>query len=65
VSKLKGREHILLIDQMHNLRGSKDDKPFYHLTDLWDATKDTTSQLWCGTADLVAYLHSCRDKKPK
>lgn len=48
------RSHLLLIDQVHNLRWSKNDKPFYHLTDLFDATN--TAQLWCGTADLVAYL---------
>jgi DNA transposition AAA+ family ATPase len=52
--KLKGRRHILLIDQIHNLRGAKDDKPFYILTDLYDA--GTGAQLWCGTADLVLYL---------
>lgn len=50
-----GRSHLLIIDQIHNLRWSKEDKPFYILTDLWDATQ--TAQLWCGTADLVAYLH--------
>jgi hypothetical protein len=51
---LTGRSHLLLIDQIHNLRGSKEDKPFYILADLFDATK--TAQLWCGTADLVSYL---------
>lgn len=54
VENLSGRSHLLLIDQIHNLRWSKNDKPFYYLTDLWDATQ--TAQLWCGTADLVAYL---------
>jgi DNA transposition AAA+ family ATPase len=54
VEKLTGRSHIMLIDQAHNLRWSKNDKPFYHLTDLFDATN--AAQLWCGTADLVAYL---------
>jgi DNA transposition AAA+ family ATPase len=52
--KLSGRSHLLMIDQIHSLRGAKDDKPFYHLTDLFDRTK--TAQLWCGTADLVNYL---------
>ncbi len=56
VDRLKGRSHLLMIDQIHNLREAKDDKPFYILTDLWDATKDSAGQLWCGTADLVAYL---------
>lgn len=55
VKALKGRSHLLMIDQIHNLRGSKEDKPFYILTDLYDATQ--TAQLWCGTADLVAYLN--------
>lgn len=54
VEKLKGRSHILLIDQVHNLRGAKDDKPFYILADLLDA--GTGAQLWVGTADLVSYL---------
>jgi DNA transposition AAA+ family ATPase len=54
VEKLKGRSHIILIDQAHNLRGAEGDKPFYILTDIYDATK--AAQLWCGTADLVAYL---------
>jgi DNA transposition AAA+ family ATPase len=54
VAALSGRSHLLLIDQIHNLRGSKDDKPFYILADLFDATK--AAQLWCGTADLVTYL---------
>ena len=54
VEALTGRSHLLLIDQIHNLRGAAEDKPFYHLTDLYDATN--TAQLWCGTADLVSYL---------
>jgi len=54
VQKLTGRSFLLMIDQIHNLRWSKDDKPFYILTDLYDATQ--TAQLWCGTSDLVAYL---------
>lgn len=60
VKELKGRSHLMLIDQIHNLRGSKDDKPFYILADLYDATK--TAQLWCGTADLVEYLNRQRKK---
>ncbi len=54
VHHLTGRSHLLLIDQIHNLRGSKEDRPFYILADLFDATR--TAQLWCGTADLVGYL---------
>lgn len=55
VEKLTGRSHLFLIDQIHNLRWAKDDKPFYILTDLHDATG--CAQLWTGTADLVSYLH--------
>lgn len=60
VEKLKGRSHILLVDQIQNLRGAKDDKPFYILTDLHDATK--ASQLWTGTSDIVAYLDRQRSR---
>jgi DNA transposition AAA+ family ATPase len=58
VKALVGRSHLMMIDQIHNLRGAKEDKPFYILTDLYDAT--STAQLWCGTADLVAYLQRQR-----
>jgi hypothetical protein len=54
VEYLKGRSHLMMVDQIHNLRGSKEDKPFYILADLFDATN--SAQLWCGTADLVGYL---------
>lgn len=54
VEHLTGRNHLLMIDQIHNLRGAKEDKPFYILADIYDATN--TAQLWCGTADLVTYL---------
>jgi len=54
VDRLKGRSHILLVDQVHNLRFAHLDKPLYILSDLHDATK--TAQLWTGTSDLVAYL---------
>ncbi len=54
VQKLSGRSFLLILDQIHNLRWSKDDKPFYILTDLYDATQ--TAQLWCGTSDLLNYL---------
>jgi hypothetical protein len=52
--RLRGTSRLLIVDQIHNLRKAKDDKPLYVLTDLWDATH--APQLWCGTADLVAYL---------
>lgn len=54
-SKLLGSPRLLMIDQIHNLCGCKDDKPFFMLCDLWDATR--SPQLWCGTTDIVEYLH--------
>jgi hypothetical protein len=54
IEKLSGTPRLLMIDQIHNLRHARDDKPFYYLTDIWDKTK--SPQLWCGTADLVAYF---------
>lgn len=60
VGALRGRSHLFLIDQIHNLRFAKDDKPFYILTDLYDATK--AAQLWCGTTDMVAYLERQRKR---
>lgn len=58
---LRGRSHLLIIDQVHDLRGAKDDKPFYILHELHDETK--TAQLWCGTADLYTYLTRERARK--
>jgi DNA transposition AAA+ family ATPase len=60
VAKLRGRSHILLIDQIHNLCGAKGDKPFFILADLFDATE--VAQLWVGTNDLVGYLNRQRVK---
>ena len=54
IKHLKGRSHIFLIDQIHNLRYAKEDRPYYQLVDIWDATK--TAQLWTGTSDMVDYL---------
>ncbi len=51
---LAGTPRLLMIDQIHNLCGAKDDRPFYILADLHDAT--AAPQLWCGTSDIVAYL---------
>lgn len=65
VEKLRGRSHVLLIDQIHNLRFSKDDKPLYILADLYEAggtPGSTGAQLWCGTADMVAYLERQRKR---
>jgi hypothetical protein len=61
VEKLNGRSHLLMIDQIHNLRHAKDDKPLYMLCDIYDATN--TAQLWSGTADLVSYLDRQRTKQ--
>jgi hypothetical protein len=61
VEKLRGRSHLLIIDQIHNLRFATEDKPFYILTDLHDRLREASggnggAQLWCGTADMVAYF---------
>ncbi|MCC6679875.1 MAG: AAA family ATPase [Phycisphaeraceae bacterium] len=55
IDHLNGRSHLLLIDQIHNLRFAKEDRPFYYLMDIYEATEHS-AQLWCGTSDLVAYL---------
>jgi hypothetical protein len=60
VNKLSKTPRLVMVDQIHNLRFAKDDKPFYYLTDLWDRTK--APQLWCGTADLVGYLRRGKAK---
>lgn len=52
--KLVESNRLMMIDQIHNLCGSKDDKPFYVLTEIQEATK--APQLWCGTSDIIAYL---------
>jgi DNA transposition AAA+ family ATPase len=56
--KLAGTSRLMMVDQIHNLRTSRarsdTDKAFYILADLHDATR--SPQLWCGTADLVAYF---------
>jgi DNA transposition AAA+ family ATPase len=54
VAALSGRSHLLMIDQAHSLRWAREDRPFYILSDLFDATK--AAQLWVSTADLVTYL---------
>lgn len=60
---LLGTSRLILIDQIHNLRNRsrvRDDKAFFILTDLWDATG--APQLWCGTADLYAYFLQGRSR---
>jgi DNA transposition AAA+ family ATPase len=51
---LRGSNRLMMVDQAHNLCGSKDDKAFFMLCDLHDATG--APQLWAGTQDIVAYL---------
>ena len=51
---LGGTSRLLIVDQVHNLCGSKNDKPFYVLADLHERTK--APQLWAGTSDVVGYL---------
>lgn len=53
---LRDTPRLLIIDQIHNLRGRKDDIPLYLLADLYDQTNHAP-QLWCGTADMVTYLN--------
>ena len=60
VEYLSGRSHLLLIDQIHNLRFAKEDRPLYYLMDIYEATK--TAQLWAGTSDMVSYLQRQRSK---
>lgn len=60
VEHLQDRSHLLMIDQIHNLRWAKDDKPLYILADLYEHRAG--AQLWCGTADMVGYLNRQRVK---
>ena len=55
VTELSGTPRLMMIDQIHNLRGSKGDRPLFTLTDLWDRTG--APQLWAGTSDMVEYLN--------
>lgn len=52
---LAGTPRLLMVDQIHNLRGSKGDRPLFMLADLYDATG--APQLWSGTSDMVEYLN--------
>jgi transcriptional regulator with XRE-family HTH domain len=54
--ELRDTPRLLIVDQIHNLRGRKDDGPLYLLADLYDMTNHAP-QLWCGTADMVGYLN--------
>jgi hypothetical protein len=48
------RSHLLIIDQIHNLRFAKGDVPIYILADIFERTR--TGQLWSGTARMYEYL---------
>lgn len=50
-----GTSRLLIVDQVHNLCGARNDKPFYVLAELHERTK--APQLWAGTSDVNAYLH--------
>jgi hypothetical protein len=54
IAELSGRSHLLMIDQIHNLRYATEDRPYYYLMDIFDATQ--TAQLWAGTSNMLAYL---------
>jgi DNA transposition AAA+ family ATPase len=51
---LEGTNRLIIIDEIHKLCGSPDDRPLHVLRDLFDATG--CPQLWSGTTDLIAYL---------
>jgi DNA transposition AAA+ family ATPase len=51
---LDGTSRLIIIDEIHKLTGSQDDRPLHVLRDLYDATN--CPQLWSGTTDLIAYL---------
>lgn len=54
VEALGGTSRLLIVDQVHNLCGSRKDLPFYTLAELQERTK--SPQLWAGTSDVVTYL---------
>lgn len=56
IEKLHGSRRLMIIDQIHNLRFTKGDDPFYTLADIYEAT-DRAPQLWLGTADIAAYFN--------
>ncbi|MGE5609797.1 MAG: AAA family ATPase [Bacillota bacterium] len=57
---LAGSARLLIVDQIHNLCCSRDDRPLFILTDLHDATE--APQLWCGTVDVVNYLRRGQER---
>lgn len=58
--KLKDTPRLLIIDQVHSLCDSPDDKVFFELMDLYDHTH--APQLWCGTSDIFQYFNRRIDK---
>jgi lambda repressor-like predicted transcriptional regulator len=64
VEKIRGRNHLLLVDQTHNLLlSAKNDRCLYMLCDLQDATAETAGQLWASTTDIVSYLDRQQSKR--
>lgn len=57
---LRGTPRLIIIDEIHKLCGSCEDKALHVLRDLYDATG--VPMLWSGTIDLVAYLDRGRAK---
>lgn len=55
VGILKDTPRLLIVDQIHNLRFAKQDRPLYILADIHDRTNHAP-QLWAGTSDMVDYL---------
>lgn len=53
--QLAGTPRLIILDQIHKLCTGSHDQALYTLTDLQDATG--VPMLWCGTTDLVEYLH--------
>jgi DNA transposition AAA+ family ATPase len=51
---LAGTPRLLIVDEVHKLCFTKDDRSLHVLRDLYDVTG--SPMLWSGTIDLVAYL---------
>jgi DNA transposition AAA+ family ATPase len=61
---LAGTPRLIIIDEIHKLCGTKDDKTLHVLRDLYDATG--APMLWSSTLDLVKYLdrNQARGREP-
>lgn len=51
---------LLIVDQIHNLCGVKDDKPLFVLSEIHRATG--APQLWAGTTDIATYLDNGKER---